>query len=77
MQKPNRIRYYITKTESGEEPTVRSVRVAQIAPDHDADVDSTVSTVAEPTKPAFGTRSRPAAVKRLVKDAIRRRPTDN
>jgi hypothetical protein len=76
MQKPDRIRYYITKTESGEEPTVRSVRVALGATVHDADVDPLVNPVAEPTKPARGTPNQPARVKKMVKDAIRRRPSD-
>ena len=74
MQKP--IRYYITKTESGEEPTVRSVRVALGTPDHDTDAETTVNAVAEPAKPARRSPEQPASVKRLVNAAIRRRPTD-
>jgi hypothetical protein len=76
MQKP--VRYYITKTDNGEEPTVRSVRVALNVPDHDLDTEAAASPVAETTnlKPARRMPSRPAGVKRLVKDAIRRRPAD-
>ena len=68
MQDP--VRYYITKR--GEEPTVRSVKVAQSAPEDDdraANPDSTVESEAPE-------RSAPApakAVERLVKGAIRGR----
>ena len=67
MQKP--IRYYITK--SGEEPTVRSVRVALGESEPHADSDTNVTT------PEATLGQRPAAapateVKRRVKEAIRR-----
>ena len=69
MQDP--IRYYITKR--GEEPTVRSVKVAQGAPEGEERVAPTADAAAEPK-----TSRRPApaparAVERLVKGAIRGR----
>jgi hypothetical protein len=67
VQKP--IRYYITK--SGEEPTVRSVKVALSAPVADDRVEQ------EATAPADATQKpevpRPVVVKRLVKRAIRKK----
>jgi hypothetical protein len=67
VQKP--IRYYITK--SGEEPTVRSVKVAL----NPVDREPRVETVAVPEQPSReqGWR-RSHAVSRLVEGAIRRRP---
>jgi hypothetical protein len=68
MQKP--IRYYITK--SGEEPTVRSVRVALGANEPRVEPDTNVAA----TETAAADRSAPAPaaeVTRRVKDAIRRR----
>ena len=69
MQDP--VRYYITKR--GEEPTVRSVKVAQSAPEDDdraaANPDSTDETNA-PERPAPAPTR---AVERLVKGAIRGR----
>ena len=67
MQKP--IRYYITK--SGEEPTLRSVRVTRSESEPSVEPDTTVTTPEGPVG------SRPAAapaaeVTRRVKDAIRR-----
>lgn len=67
MQKP--IRYYITK--SGEEPTVRSVRVALGESEPRVEADTTV------TAPEASVGKRPAPtpateVTRRVKDAIRR-----
>ena len=68
MQKP--IRYYITK--SGEEPTVRSVRVAQGANEPRVEAEAS----AAPTEAVAANRIAPAPaaeVTRRVKDAIRRR----
>jgi hypothetical protein len=68
MQQSNRVRYYITK--SGEEPTVRSVRVALGEGEPRVEPEAT-ATAAEATS-----GKRPAApateVTRRVKDAIRR-----
>jgi hypothetical protein len=66
MQEP--IRYYITK--SGEEPTVRSVKVAQRPPEHDDNGDTSAEAAAEPTAP-IPTPAR--TVERLVKSAMRGR----
>ncbi len=71
MQEP--IRYYITK--SGEEPTVRSVRVALSAEEPRAEPE-TIAAVAETV---MGDRHAPApsaAVTRRVKNAIRRRTVE-
>ena len=71
MQKP--IRYYITK--SGEEPTVRSVRVALGA--EEARVEP--ETSAAHADPIVASRSAPAPaakVTRRVRDAIRRRTVE-
>jgi hypothetical protein len=66
VQKP--IRYYITK--SGEEPTVRSVKVALNAPVADDRVEQEATALADATqKPE---EPQPAAVKRLVNRAIRK-----
>jgi hypothetical protein len=67
MQEP--IRYYITKT--GEEPTVRSVKVALEAREIDERGDTPVDAAA-PSAPAREVL-RPAGVKRLVEGAIKRR----
>jgi hypothetical protein len=71
MQEP--IRYYITKT--GDEPTVRSVKVALESPERDERAD-TVAETQPALSPAPRTMLRPAGVKRLVKSAIKRRPPD-
>jgi hypothetical protein len=70
MQEP--IRYYITNR--GEEPTVRSVKVAQSAPEgEDHEVPSTTDLSAE-SKVSERPAPAPArAVERLVKGAIRGR----
>lgn len=69
MQEP--IRYYITKR--GEEPTVRSVKVAQSAPEDEDRVAPSADSTAE-SKTAERPVPAPArAVKRLVKGAIRGR----
>jgi hypothetical protein len=68
MQKP--IRYYITK--SGEEPTVRSVRVALGAEDSRVEPE-TSAAVAESMVVDRHTPAPAAEVTRRVKDAIRRR----
>ena len=66
MQKP--IRYYITK--SGEEPTVRSVRVAlgESEPRAEPEPNATAPEATAGKRPAAA----PADVTRRVKDAIRR-----
>jgi hypothetical protein len=68
MQDP--VRYYITKR--GEEPTVRSVKVAQSAPEDEDRVAPSADSTAEkaPERPA-PTPAR--AVERLVRGAIRGR----
>jgi hypothetical protein len=69
MQEP--IRYYITKR--GEEPTVRSVKVAQSAPEGE---DRVTPKEDGDTEPKASKRPVPAparAVERLVKSAIRGR----
>jgi hypothetical protein len=64
-----RIRYYITKR--GEEPTVRSVKVAQSAPEDEGLVAPNADPAVELKAPE---RSVPArAVERLVRSAIRGR----
>ena len=68
MQEP--IRYYITKR--GEEPTVRSVKVAQSAPEGDDHV-APRGDVAEPKAPERPAPAPARAVERLVKGAIRGR----
>lgn len=72
MQEP--IRYYITK--SGEESTVRSVRVARGERDPDAAVDSAAPPTVEPAKTDKLVPAQASEVKRRVKDAILRRPSD-
>jgi hypothetical protein len=69
MQKP--VRYYITK--SGEEPMVRSVKVALAAPDA-ANRDDAVAT-APVSAPPTVRESTPAggSVRRLVKSAMQMR----
>jgi hypothetical protein len=69
MQDP--VRYYITKR--GEEPTVRSVKVAQGAPVAEDRVAPSADAAAEPktSKPPVPAPAR--AVERLVKGAIRGR----
>jgi hypothetical protein len=68
VQKP--IRYYITK--SGEEPTVRSVKVALNTPDGDDRPERGATATNEPT---VGPNEipRPEVVTRLVKGVIRKR----
>ena len=69
MQKP--IRYYITK--HGEEPTVRSVKVAQSAPEVDDRVAPNADAVDESKSPERPVPTPAKAVERLVKGAIRGR----
>ncbi len=69
MQEP--VRYYITKR--GEEPTVRSVKVAQSAPESEDHVAPGADVVAEPKAPVRPTPAPAKAVERLVKGAIRGR----
>jgi len=68
MQEP--IRYYITKR--GEEPTVRSVKVAQSAPEGEDSVAPSADA-AEPKAPERPAPAPARAVERLVKGAIRGR----
>ncbi len=72
MQEP--IRYYITK--SGEEPTVRSVKVAQSSPECD---DQFAGSAGETEHRRSPTRPTPAPVRtveRLVNRATRGRPSE-
>ena len=69
MQEP--IRYYITKR--GEEPTVRSVKVAQSAPEGEDGVAPSADLAAEPKAPERHAHAPARAVERLVKGAIRGR----
>ena len=74
MQQP--IRYYITK--SGEEPTVRSVKVARSA---SASPERTTLASIHPADHKSSPREREwggrrEGVKRLLRDAIRRRTID-
>jgi hypothetical protein len=69
MQEP--IRYYITKR--GEEPTVRSVKVAQSAPEGEDRVAPSADTAAESKVPERSAATPVKAVERLVKGAIRGR----
>lgn len=68
MRKP--IRYYITKT--GEEPTVRSVKVALAAAEATDLTKTTATTQVDPVTPSREA-PRPIGVRRLVKSAMRRR----
>jgi hypothetical protein len=68
MQQSNQIRYYITK--SGDEPTVRSVRVALGDGEPRLEAEPNVASVeATPAKRPVAAPA--SAVKRKVKDAIR------
>ena len=69
MQDP--VRYYITKR--GEEPTVRSVKVAQSAPEGEDRVAPSADTTAESKAPERPVPAPAKAVERLVKGAIRGR----
>jgi hypothetical protein len=69
-----RTRYYITK--SGEEPTVRSVKVAKNSPDSDQVVPIPEAPAA-PQVPAKQTSAPARAVQRLVHGAVRGRPTES
>ena len=69
MQEP--IRYYITKR--GEEPTVRSVKVAQSAPEGEDGVAPSGDAAAEPNAPQHPALAPARAVERLVKGAMRGR----
>jgi len=69
MQEP--IRYYITKR--GEEPTVRSVKVAQSGPEAEDRVTLKEDVDTEPKASKRPVPSPARAVERLVKDAIRGR----
>jgi len=66
MQDP--VRYYITKR--GEEPTVRSVKVAQSAPEDEDRVAPSADVTAESKTPARPAPAPARAVERLVKGAI-------
>ena len=66
-----RIRYYITK--SGEEPTVRSVKVAQCVPEGEDPVAPSAESAVESKAPERPTPAPAKAVERLVKGAIRGR----
>ena len=69
MQEP--IRYYITKR--GEEPTVRSVKVAQNAPEDEDRVAPSADSPAESKAPERPAPTPARTVERLVKSAIRGR----
>ena len=69
MQDP--VRYYITKR--GEKPTVRSVKVAQSAPEGEDRVVPSADAAAEPKMPKRPAPGPAKAVERLVKGAIRGR----
>ena len=69
MQEP--IRYYITKR--GEEPTVRSVKVAQSPPEGEDRVAPTADATDESKAPERPAPAPINAVERLVKGAIRGR----
>ncbi len=69
MQDP--VRYYITNR--GEEPTVRSVKVAQSAPEDEDRVTPSADTTAESKSPKRPAPTPAKAVERLVKGAIRGR----
>jgi hypothetical protein len=69
MQDP--VRYYITKR--GEELTVRSVKVAQSAPEDEDRVAQSVDSTAESKAPERPAPTPARAVERLVKGAIRGR----
>lgn len=66
-----RVRYYITK--SGEEPTVRSVKVAKTSATHDGPGESSQDAVTEPKAPEKVTSAPAKAVQRLVNGAVRGR----
>jgi hypothetical protein len=69
MQDP--VRYYITKR--GEEPTVRSVKVAQSEPEDEDRVAPSADTTVEAKTPERPALAPAKAVERLVKGAIRGR----
>ena len=69
MQEP--VRYYITKR--GEEPTVRSVKVAQGVPDGEDPAAPSDDAATESTAPERPAPAPARAVERLVKGAIRGR----
>jgi hypothetical protein len=69
MQDP--IRYYITKR--GEEPTVRSVKVAQGAPEGEDRIAPNDDAAAEPKTPERPAPAPANVVERLMKSAIRGR----
>jgi hypothetical protein len=69
MQDP--VRYYITKR--GEESTVRSVKVAQSAPEGEDPMAPSADTTAESKAPERPVPAPAKAVERLVKGAIRGR----
>jgi hypothetical protein len=71
MQEP--IRYYITKR--GEEPTVRSVKVAQSAPEGEERVAPSADVASEPKASERPAPAPAKAVERLVKGAMRGRST--
>jgi hypothetical protein len=65
------IRYYITK--SGEEPTVRSVKIALNPADHEFSVDPGLD--AEDVRPPMRAEPKPkSGVQRLMNGAMRKRP---
>jgi hypothetical protein len=69
MQDP--VRYYITKR--GEEPTVRSVKVAQGAPEGEDSVAPSADATDESKAPERSAPAPAKVVERLVKGAIRGR----
>ena len=69
MQEP--IRYYITKR--GEESTVRSVKVAQSAPEDEDRAAANADPAAESKAPDLAASTPVKAMERLVKGAIRGR----
>jgi len=66
-----RIRYYITNR--GEEPTVRSVKVAQTAPEDEGFVASSADPAVESKAPERSAPAPARAVERLIRGAIRGR----
>jgi hypothetical protein len=70
-----RTRYYITK--SGEEPTVRSVKVAKSSPEGDDSDVSSPDAATAPEAPAKPISAPARAVQRLVHGAVRGRPTES
>ncbi len=72
MEKP--VRYYITT--SGEESTVRSVRVARGVQEPEAADDSPATPTVAPAKSIRQVPAQASEVTRRVKDAILGRPSE-